>query len=146
MRTVLYRSCVARFRRFVMTYTINETHDPNLRSWVESANDPNTDFPIQNLPIGLFKRERDESESPSVAIGDQILNVAAAFSEGVFKGDAKWAAEVLCYSIENLQRLGPQDWSALRRSLSELLRSDNARGDLSQFSDLLVPMSEAKLV
>jgi fumarylacetoacetase len=34
--------------------TINETHDPNLRSWVESANDPNTDFPIQNLPFGVF--------------------------------------------------------------------------------------------
>ena len=34
-----------------MTYEINETHDPNLKSWVESANDPNTDFPIQNLPF-----------------------------------------------------------------------------------------------
>ena len=41
-----------------MTYTINETHDPNLRSWVESANDPNTDFPIQNLPFCLFRPPR----------------------------------------------------------------------------------------
>jgi fumarylacetoacetase len=129
-----------------MTNTINETHDPNLRSWVESANDPNTDFPIQNLPFGQFKRPDDESESAGVAIGNQILDVAAAFSAGVFKGDAKWAAEVFSYSIENLQRLGPQDWSALRRSLSELLRSDNARSNLRQFPELLVPMSEAELV
>ena len=37
-----------------MIYEINETHDPNLKSWVESANDPNTDFPIQNLPFCVF--------------------------------------------------------------------------------------------
>ncbi len=42
-----------------MTYEINETHDPNLKSWVESANDPNTDFPIQNLPFCVF--EDDEA-------------------------------------------------------------------------------------
>ncbi len=129
-----------------MTYTINETHDPNLRSWVESANDPNTNFPIQNLPLVLFKRPDDESENAGVAIGDQILDVAAAYSADLFEGDAKRAAEVFCYSIENLQRFGPQDWSALRRSLSELLRSDNTRGNLRQFSELLVPMSEAELV
>ncbi len=129
-----------------MSYSINETHDPNLKSWVESANDPNTDFPIQNLPLGLFKRPDDESESAGVAIGNQILDVTAAFSAGLFTGDAKWAAEVFCYSIENLQRLSPRDWSALRRSLSELLRSDIAGGDQRQFRELLVPMSEAELV
>src|SRR5215468_2467902 len=121
-----------------MSYSINETHDPNLRSWVESANDPNTDFPIQNLPLGLFKHPDDESEKAGVAIGDQILDVAAAFSAGIFNGDAKRAAEVFCYSIENLQRLGPQDWSALRRSLSESLRFDNARSNRPQSPELLV--------
>jgi fumarylacetoacetase len=129
-----------------MSYSFNETHDPNLRSWVESANDPNTDFPIQNLPLGLFKRPNDESENAGVAIGDQILDVTAAFSAGLFEGDAKRAAEVFCYSIENLQNLGPQYQSALRRGLSDLLRFDNARGGLRQFSELLVPMSEVKLV
>ena len=34
-----------------MPYAIDETHDPSLKSWVESANDPTTDFPIQNLPF-----------------------------------------------------------------------------------------------
>src|SRR5262249_16567523 len=59
-----------------MSYTINETHDPNLRSWVESANDPTTDFPIQNLPFGLFAR-LDLGSDPrvGVAIGDQVLDL-----------------------------------------------------------------------
>ena len=39
---------------------IDETHDPTLRSWVESANDPATDFPIQNLPFGRFRRAASE--------------------------------------------------------------------------------------
>ena len=35
---------------------LNETHDPALRSWVSSANRPNCDFPIQNLPFAIFRR------------------------------------------------------------------------------------------
>ena len=59
-----------------MTYSINETHDPNLRSWVESANDPNTDFPIQNLPLGLFDRHDYGSKRHiGIAIGDQVLDL-----------------------------------------------------------------------
>ena len=53
---------------------INETHDPALRSWVESANVPATDFPIQNLPFGVFRRRgSDEPFRGGVAIGDQIV-------------------------------------------------------------------------
>ena len=60
-------ACIEREERIVplkildyfMTYEINETHDPNLNSWIESANDPNTDFPIQNLPVRTISgRER----------------------------------------------------------------------------------------
>src|SRR5262249_58137215 len=59
-----------------MNYTINETHDPNLRSWVESANDPNTDFPIQNLPFGLFGRSDIGAKGRvGIAIGDQVLDL-----------------------------------------------------------------------
>ena len=43
---------------------VNATHDPQLRSWVESAHAPGTDFPIQNLPFGVFKR-RDRDELPT---------------------------------------------------------------------------------
>ena len=64
---------------------LNETHDPQLRSWVESANAPAADFPIQNLPFGVFRRAgSDERFRGGVAIGDQILDLdAAARSAGV---------------------------------------------------------------
>ena len=43
-----------------MNQNVNETHNPKLKSWVESANDTNSDFPIQNLPFGVFKRKGAE--------------------------------------------------------------------------------------
>ena len=57
---------------------LDATHAPDARSWVESANAPGTDFPLQNLPLGIFKR-RGKAEPPrgGVAIGDQILDLAA---------------------------------------------------------------------
>jgi fumarylacetoacetase len=56
---------------------LNETHRPELRSWVESANAPETDFPIQNLPYGVFRRD-GEAPRVGVAIGDRILDMRAA--------------------------------------------------------------------
>jgi len=57
---------------------IDETHDPSLTSWVESANDPATDFPIQNLPFGRFRRAGESAYRIGVAIGDQVLDLAGA--------------------------------------------------------------------
>src|SRR5918912_3663103 len=57
---------------------LDATHDPDARSWVESANEAGTDFPIQNLPLGIFKRKgKTEPPRGGVAIGDQILDLAA---------------------------------------------------------------------
>ena len=59
--------------------TLNETHDPKLTSWVASANDGRTDFPIQNLPFAVFRRQgSQEAWRGGVAIGDQIVDMAAA--------------------------------------------------------------------
>lgn len=59
------------------------THDAGLRSWVASANLPDTDFPIQNLPLGVFRRAGSaESFRPGVAIGDQIVDLLAASAAG----------------------------------------------------------------
>jgi fumarylacetoacetase len=70
----------------------NETHDPDLRSWVESANDGETDFPIQNLPLGIFRR-RDAGEAWRVgtAIGNQVLDLAATARSGLLSGAASRA-------------------------------------------------------
>lgn len=72
-----------------MTYEINETHDINLKSWVESANDPNTDFPIQNLPFVRFKfgRRRDYATRFGVAIGNQILDLERCYEDGLFSNE-----------------------------------------------------------
>jgi len=55
------------------------THDPALRSWVESANQPETDFPVQNLPFAMFRGRGDGRPRLGVAIGDQILDATSAF-------------------------------------------------------------------
>ncbi|MEM7623380.1 MAG: fumarylacetoacetase [Planctomycetota bacterium] len=60
-----------------MPYEIDETHDPALESWVESANDPETDFPIQNLPLCGFVSRDGSGESAGVRIGNQILDIDA---------------------------------------------------------------------
>jgi fumarylacetoacetase len=53
---------------------IDKTHDPKLRSWVDSANRPECDFPIQNLPVGVFRAAGEKRERLGVAIGDFILD------------------------------------------------------------------------
>ncbi|MFN3330720.1 MAG: hypothetical protein ACK419_07335, partial [Pyrinomonadaceae bacterium] len=53
-------------------YQPNETHDPNLKSWLESANDPNTDFPLQNLPVCKFIHQGNTKIG--IAIGDFVLD------------------------------------------------------------------------
>ncbi|MDP9996118.1 fumarylacetoacetase [Variovorax boronicumulans] len=62
-----------------MTIALNATHDPKLRSWVASANEAGTDFPIQNLPFGRFRTAgSSEAFRIGVAIGDQVLDLKAA--------------------------------------------------------------------
>ena len=72
-----------------MTQRLDETHDSALRSWFASANSPGTDFPIQNLPLGVFRRRgRRESPRLGTAIGDGILDLAACARLGLLTGRA----------------------------------------------------------
>jgi fumarylacetoacetase len=65
---------------------IDETHDPGLKSWVESANRKGCDFPIQNLPLGVFCRRGDSRPGLGVAIGDFILNAGPWLSGETLNG------------------------------------------------------------
>ncbi|HPO19792.1 MAG TPA: fumarylacetoacetase [Rubrivivax sp.] len=105
-------------------YRLNETHDPALRSWVASANQADCDFPIQNLPLAIFRRRgSNEPLRGGVAIGDQVLDLAAAAQAGVFEGVAKQAAQAASAdSLNALMALGAASWSALRLALSRALR------------------------
>jgi fumarylacetoacetase len=124
-----------------MTIELNETHDPARRSWVESANASGTDFPIQNLPFGVFddgKRARG-----GVALGDRIIDLAALLDAGLIKGEAARAA-----SGDNLLPLFDQPKaavSALRAALSELYR-EGSTSDRAAAEGALVPMASSKLL
>src|SRR5688572_8192765 len=102
---------------------IDATHDANRRSWVESANG-HPDFPIQNLPIGVYSKGGWEPRG-GVAIGEEIFDLAAALELDLFVGEAKRAAEAACGPLLNpLLALGAGPRAALRARLCELLDAD----------------------
>jgi fumarylacetoacetase len=103
---------------------INITHDPLRRSWVESANGPG-DFPIQNLPFGVFRRAGSrELWRTGVAIGDRILDLHALYHACPLEGAAAVALSVAQgASLNAFMGLTSDYWSALRLQLSDLLSS-----------------------
>lgn len=123
---------------------INETHDVTLRSWVASANLPGTDFPIQNLPHGVFRRAgSSEAFRGGVAIGDQILDMAMASAAGVFSPAAAAAAHAAGEpSLNTLMSLGQAAWSGLRAELSRLLRQHAPQAQALALC--LVPRADAE--
>jgi fumarylacetoacetase len=129
-----------------MTNTINETHDPNLRSWVESANDPNTDFPIQNLPFCVFSKV-DDTGLPrvGVAIGSQILDVFECCVLLPFSDPADVAARDCEGSLNSLMSLGPKYRTALRAQLSRVLSDPEVGNNKRVASRILTPMKDAEL-
>ncbi|KZN42584.1 fumarylacetoacetase [Pseudoalteromonas luteoviolacea CPMOR-2] len=103
---------------------INETHDINLKSWVASANQAGTDFPIQNLPFASFRRKGSNEEfRGGVAIGDQVLDLGAVAAANIFDGVAQEAAEAAnAQALNEFMGLGKAHWSGLRLALSRALR------------------------
>ncbi|WP_029525802.1 fumarylacetoacetase [Polaromonas glacialis] len=124
--------------------TLNETHEPALRSWVAYANAAGNDFPIQNLPFAVFRRKGTlEAFRGGVAIGDQILDLAAAAATDVFSGEAAPAVHAGAHDkLNDLMALGPPSWRALRRALSRALREGAA--EQAALAACLVPQSEAE--
>jgi fumarylacetoacetase len=109
---------------------MNETHDPDLKSWVESANEAGSDFPIQNLPFGIFRAKKsNERPRGGVAIGGQILDLAAV---GLNTGP----------TLNVLAAAGRPTWSALRKLLSSILSDAKLRKRMSKF---LTPQKKAEL-
>ncbi|WP_419204785.1 fumarylacetoacetase [Bordetella trematum] len=124
--------------------TLNETHDATLKSWVSSANDGATDFPIQNLPFAAFRRRgTNEAFRPGVAIGEAIVDLGALRQAHPFEGAAADALQACADTHLNaLMALGPKAWSALRLALSRALREGSAQRTLIE--PLLVPQADAE--
>ncbi|HRH86295.1 MAG TPA: fumarylacetoacetase [Rubrivivax sp.] len=109
---------------------IDDTHDAGLSSWVDSANDPATDFPIQNLPLGRFRRPDDADWNIGVAIGDQVL-------------DLRRAGIVNHSEMNRLIRLRPEARRELRRAISLGLRPGSPQR--AQFEAGLLPQAGVEL-
>jgi len=119
---------------------MDETHDPELQSWVESANEPDSDFPIQNLPFGVYTPTGIENPSIGIAIGDQILDLAACFELGLVRESA---ASQACLGswLNNLMTLDREEIDSLRAEISALL-SEQAEPR----EEILLPMSDATML
>ena len=125
-------------------HAINETHDPSLTSWVESAQAADSDFPIQNLPFGVFRRRgAHESFRGGVAIGGEILDLTAAHRAGVFSGEAA-AAAAHCTEprLNGFMAMGSSAWSALRAAVSRVLRISAPHQDTLR--GCLLPQAQAE--
>ena len=116
-----------------MKISPDQTNDPSLRSWVESANDPATDFPIQNLPFGVF-RAAGGGGNPQprigVAIGDQILDLKQLAEAKLLPRVSPEAACALCApTLNQFMGLGRRDWKTVRAAVQDLLKDGGeARG------------------
>ena len=127
-----------------MTYEINETHDPNLKSWVESANDPNTDFPIQNLPICLIESyDHNCYFSIGVRIGDQILRLESCVQAGFFNdSDGRPMLGELALResrLNGMMKLSSRERLDVRRRLISLLSESADSATQEGLSELLIP-------
>ncbi|MEA2840663.1 MAG: fumarylacetoacetase [Methylobacteriaceae bacterium] len=118
--------------------------DPSLRSFIEVA--PESDFPIQNLPFGVFSTEAAPQKRVGVAIGDFILDLAEIERAGLLTS----AADAHVFdraAINAFMALGPKVWSQTRARISELLRHDDPtlRDDRALREAALVPRDRATL-
>jgi fumarylacetoacetase len=116
-----------------------------MKSWVQSANNPGTDFPLENLPYGVFRL--GHRTSIGIAIGDEILDLRTCASEGLLKGLPSPLVDACTAQVLNpLMGLGPQAWSGLRREVQSLLAEDNADSGLqSRIEGMLIPMGAVEM-
>ena len=120
-----------------------------MTSWVASANRAGTDFPIENLPYGVF-RSPGKADAPrvGVAIGDRVLDIGRCGQNGLFEGAADFAASACqAPSLNYLMSLGAPHWHALRARITELLSEGcpDLQQDEGLIAAALIPMDEAEM-
>ena len=128
-----------------MTMTLDATHDPALQSWVTSANAADTDFPIQNLPYGRFRRAGSaEACRIGVAIGDQVLDLALAATRGRWNAEvARLLAPLAAGDLNTLMAQGAPARRLLRSALSQALAEPGGQADA--LAGCLVAQDQAEL-
>jgi fumarylacetoacetase len=121
-----------------------DANDPGLKSFIEVAAESH--FPIQNLPYGVFSTRAAPRPRVGIAIGEEILDLAALEEAGLL--EPAWDARVFDRpSLNAFMALGPGAWRETRARVSQLLRHDNAtlRDDEALRAAALVKQREAML-
>src|SRR5437868_4432922 len=132
-------------------YEINETHDPNLKSWVESANEPDTDFPIQNLPFcNFWKNTAPVRSAAGIIIGHQVLDLGMATELKLFDKESQgFLLGLYTNGDDALQRMMEErttDQSIFRRRVSDVL-SDKTNSHIKEkVSKCLYPASSVQIL
>jgi fumarylacetoacetase len=126
---------------------MDPTTDPALRSWVEVP--PDSHFPIQNLPFGVFRRRGTVDQHIGVAIGQHILDLSELIARGLqtkLQGD--FGVVLRHHDLQLLMQGGPAKWKELRAVVSAILRADEPwlRDDSGLRDKALVPMADAEMV
>lgn len=124
--------------------SLNETHDPKRRSWIESANSAHTDFPIQNLPYCFFSVGGREPR-PGIAIGNDILDLAVAADLKLLTPEAgELIRQCTGQALNTLMAAPPELLHRLRARISDLLRAGNDEA-VAHRTALIVPRQTASL-
>ena len=118
-------------------------NDPALKSFLDVAEQ--SDFPIQNLPFGIFNTASQPQARAGVAIGDWVLDLSVLESRGLLKPAAHAVFGV--DTLNSFIKLGRQVWRETRGAISLLLRHDNPvlRDDAALRSQALIPQSEVQM-
>jgi fumarylacetoacetase len=127
---------------------VNDTHDASRRSWIQAANSADADFPIQNLPFGVFSRRGESDRRIGVAIGDQIVDVREGTRANLWSGEAAEIAQLCEQPSMNALAEAPRSaQSAFRARLSELLTgSEGQQNAINPIpSAALVPIKDAQM-
>lgn len=128
-----------------MSRTLNHTHDPAATSWVATANE-HADFPIQNLPVAVFRGAAGSQPfRGGMAIGDQIVDLAALSQTGLLNGQARAACDLAAQpKLNALMAAGPPAWQALRHGVFALLKSDAPASTQHAVQACLMPQAQAE--
>jgi len=132
-----------------MTPPLDETHDPKVQSWIESANVVGTDFPVQNLPFGVFRRRDAGAQARvGVAIGGRLLDVDGLLGHAYLADERLRSAVHACASnsLNPLMALGAGPRRALRRRLHANLREDAPASVRQAVSSHLVAQADVDML
>ena len=124
---------------------MNKANNPKLKSWVEVK--PGSDFPIQNIPFGIFKT-KDLSPRAGTAIGNYILDLSIITNAGLLNTIAFDKKVLEEKTLNNFIALGKPITNAVRERIAELLSTENTelQNNTELKNQALIKQSDAEML